>query len=215
LTGLSFTVMDARVEPLAAAPTIAFRVRIQAAAGQAIHAVLLRSVIQIDARRRQYVPHEQERMADLFGEAPRWRETLRPLVWARASVTVPAFEGSTEIEIPAACTYDFEVAAAKYLAALEGGQAPLLFLFSGTVFAKTDSGFGVQQIGWDQEAAWRMPVKLWREAMDTCFPGCAWIRIGRESLEALQRFRARNGFLSWDDTLAALMHEIKVVGKEA
>ena len=34
------------------------------------------------------------------------------------------------------CTYDFEVAAAKYLHSLEQGEIPLLLMFSGTVFAK-------------------------------------------------------------------------------
>ena len=206
MSDLSFTVAGAHADPHAATPAILFRVRIQGAAP--VHAVLLRCLVQIDTRRRRYVPEEQERLTDLFGEAPRWRETLRPLVWTRASVTVPAFEGSTEIDIPVPCTYDFEVAAAKYLEALAGGEVPLLFLFSGTVFAKAESGFRVEQIAWDREASWRMPVSLWREAMEACFPGCAWIRIRRETLDALQRLRARNGLLSWDEA-------IELMGKEA
>ena len=46
---------------------------------------------------------------------------------------VPGFEGTTVIDLPITCTYDFEVVAAKYLEALEDGEVPLLFLFSGTM----------------------------------------------------------------------------------
>jgi len=118
---------------------------------------------------------------------------------------VPAFEESVEIDLPVPCTYDFEVAAVKYLDALEGGEVPLLFLFSGTVFAKAANGFRVEQISWDKEAGYRMPVKVWRDLMDAYFPGCAWIRLRRENLDALQRFRVRNGFLNWDDAIEALI----------
>jgi hypothetical protein len=142
----------------------------------------------------------------LFGEPSRWRETLKPLLWTNTSLVVPAFEGSAEIDLPVTCTYDFEVVAAKYLSALEDGEVPLLFLFSGTVFVKTGHGFQVEQIPWDREAAYRMPVRVWRELMDAYFPGSAWIRVRRETLTALQRFRAGNAASSWDDAIEALMN---------
>jgi hypothetical protein len=111
--------------------------------------------------------------------------------------------------MPVACTYDFEVAAAKYLNTLEGGEVPLLLLFSGTVFFKSENGFQVEQIPWNREASFRMPVRIWRELMDAHFPGSAWIRVRRDSLAALQRFRAQNCHLSWDDTIAALMAAVE------
>jgi Family of unknown function (DUF6084) len=203
LTSLQFTVLDARAEAHAAVPTLTFRIRAVAAAP--VHAILLHARLRIEPIRRLHNPSEQERMLDLFGEPPRWKNTLRPLIWSRSSVTVPAFESSVEIEVPVVCTYDFEVAAAKYLDALEGGDIPLLFLFSGTVFAKTESGFQVEQIAWDNEASFCMPVRVWRDLMDAHFPGCAWLRIGRPSLDALQRFRARHGLLSWDEVIDALL----------
>ena len=49
--------------------------------------------------------------------------------------TVTGFTGATEIDLPVACTYDFEVAAAKYFHSLDGGEIPIVLLFSGTVFA--------------------------------------------------------------------------------
>jgi hypothetical protein len=203
--GVGFTVLGAHPEPHAAAPTLVFRIRIDAAPAQSVHAVLLRCLIQIEPRRRRHAPTEQERMTDLFGEPERWHDTLHPLVWARTSISVPAFDRSIEIDVPVACTYDFEVAAAKYLAALDGGDVPLLFLFSGTVFVKAENGFRVEQVSWEKESTYRMPVELWRDLMDAFFPGCAWIRIRRESLDRLQRFRALHGYLSWDEVIEALI----------
>jgi hypothetical protein len=203
VTALRFAVLNARAMPHAAVPTLTFRIRLESAA--AVHAILLHTHLHIEPRRRPHNPSEQERMTDLFGETWRWRDTLRPLIWSRTSVTVPAFEASIEVDLPVPCTYDFEVAAARYLDALEGGDVPLLFLFSGTVFLKTDSGFQVEQVAWDNEAPFRMPVQVWRDLMEAHFPGCVWLRIRHESLDALHRFRARNGLLTWDDAIDALL----------
>ena len=82
---------------------------------------------------------------------------------------------------------------------------PLLFLFSGTVFAKAENGYQVEQVPWNKEASFRLPVALWRDLMDAYFPGCGWIRLERESLDALQRFRARHSLASWEQTIAALL----------
>ena len=38
------------------------------------------------------------------------------------------------------CTYDLELAAAKYLYSLPGGQVPLLFNFTGTIFYRGEDG---------------------------------------------------------------------------
>jgi hypothetical protein len=208
---LGFTVIEAHPETHGATPSLSFRLRIRAS--EPVHAILLRYQVQIEPRRRPHSPSEQERMTDLFGESERWRDTLRPLIWSRTSISVPAFEESIEIDLPVACTYDFEVAAAKYLEALEGGDVPMLFLFSGTVFAKADNGFRVEQVPWDKEAAYRMPVAKWRDVMDAYFPGCAWIRVRRESLDALQRFRARNGLVNWDDAIEALIGSAEVAAR--
>ena len=103
------------------------------------------------------------------------------------------------------CTYDLEVASAKYLEALDGDEVALLFLFSGTVFVKTENGFRVEQIPWEKEAAFRLPVETWRDLMESHFPGCGWIRLRRSSLDALRRFKAREALFTWDDVIEALV----------
>ena len=69
------------------------------------------------------------------------------------------------------------MAANKYLAALEEGEVPLILLFSGTVFSGALGSLSVQPVPWHKETQVRMPVAVWREAMDAHFPGQAWLRL--------------------------------------
>ena len=40
------------------------------------------------------------------------------------------------------------------------------------------------------EARYRLPVAVWRELMDRYFPNSGWLRLDRDTLDALQRFKA-------------------------
>ena len=62
------------------------------------------------------------------------------------------------------CSSDFSLAATKYFAALDDGDVPLCFLFSGTVFYEAgDAALQVAQIPWDKEAVFRLPAATWRD----------------------------------------------------
>lgn len=202
---LSFEVLGARAEPYAVVPTISFALRVGEADGKPIHTIALRCQVQIEPRRRPYSAAEEARLLELFGEPRRFGDTLNTLLWTQASVMVPGFAGSTEVTLPITCTYDFEVTAAKYFQALDEGEIPLLFLFSGTIFAKNGSGLMVEPVPWQHEASFRLPVRIWREVMDQYFPGSAWIRLRRENFDALQRFKARRALPTWDDAVEALL----------
>jgi hypothetical protein len=201
---LNFSIVDARAERHAAQPSLTFRIRIQNASGMAVHAVLLRVQLQIQPRRRAYAAVEQERLADLFGDPARWLETVRPLLWMNTSLVSPPFQNEIELDLTIPCTYDLEVASAKYLEALDGGEVSLLFLFSGTIFVKAENGFRVEQIPWEKEAAFRLPVATWREVMEAYFPDAGWIRLRRSSLDALRRIKAREALFTWDDVIEHL-----------
>ncbi|MFY9826031.1 MAG: DUF6084 family protein [Thermoanaerobaculia bacterium] len=208
MADLSFEIVGARPEPYAAVPTLVFPMRIAEASGQRIHAVALRVQVQIQPNRRSHSAAEQRRLLEMFGEPARWGETLKPLHWTILSVMVPGFEGAASVDLPMTCTYDFEVAAAKYFEALDDGEIPLLFLFSGSVWTPGASGFMVERVPWEKEAGFRLPVRVWREAMDLYFPNSAWIRLQRESLDALQRFKAERALPTWDDAVAALLANV-------
>ena len=206
MTTLAFEVVEARPEPHAAAPTIMMRVRVSEIDGGTVHALALRCQIRIEPqRRRGYQPEEEERLYELFGETPRWGDSLRPFLWTHVSTTVAAFTGTAEFDLPIECSYDFEVAGAKYFHALSGGEVPLLLLFSGTIFTRGELGFAAEPVSWNMEASYRMPVSVWRGVMDLYFPNSGWLRVSRETLDALQRFKASRALPTWDQTLELLL----------
>jgi len=203
---LGFTVCGARPLEHSAAPTIRFELGVDSLTGHDVRAVLLNVQIQIAARRRRYEPQTQERLVDLFGAPDRWGSTLSTLPWLRATVVVPAFSGSAQVDLDVPCTYDLEVKASRYLNAVHGGPVPLELLFSGSVFyAGEGGGLQTAMIGWDKEAAFDMPAAVWRDTMDLHFPGSAWLRIERETYDRLTDHRSREQQTSWEQTLDALL----------
>jgi hypothetical protein len=206
---LDFHVEGVSVTTFAATPTLAFKLQIVDAAGEAlIHSVVLRCQIQIAATRRRYEAAEQERLADLFGEPDRWSQTLRSMLWTHASVVVPPFSAETTVELPVACTFDFNIAATKYFYALETGDVPLLFLFSGTVFyAAGDDALQVTQISWNKEAAFRLPVATWKRMMEHYYPNSAWLNLRQDVFDRLYRFKIARGLPTWEQALESLLAE--------
>ena len=155
---LNFRVEGAEPQRFAAAPLLLFKLRVTEAAA-AGHA-------DADPRRRAPLPG-----AHRAGPAPLRRRragTARStcsarrsagarrcgrMLWTHASAVVPPFTGSTVVDLPVPCSYDFSLAATKYFAALEDGDIPLCFLFSGTIFYEAaDGGLQVAQISWEKEA---------------------------------------------------------------
>ncbi|GII51885.1 hypothetical protein Pth03_02740 [Planotetraspora thailandica] len=203
----AFECLNAQPEPYAASPTMTFRLRVTDP--EPVHGILLHCQIRIEPQRRRYGPDEARLLSDLFGEPSRWGETLKPLQLAAVSVMVPAFTGSTEIDVPVPLSYDLEVAAGKYFAALDDGEIPLLLLFSGTVFTRTPGGFAVRQVPWHCETRHRLPVAAWRELMDRYFPGTGWLMLRRDTLRALHRYKTDHAAPTWDDTITMLLNEAR------
>jgi len=107
------------------------------------------------------------------------------------------------------CSYDFEVAAHKYLAALGDGAIPIVLLFSGTVFVRDGDGVASELVPWSCEARYALPVSVWRATMDAHFPNSAWLRVDRDTFEELQRFKRAGGFRTWESALARLCEEAR------
>ena len=123
----------------------------------------------------------------------------------QCSTVVQGFTGSTDVDLPLLCTYDFEVAASRYLHALQDGGVPVLLMFSGTVFTRGPAGFAVEQIPWDREARGELPVHVWRDLMRQHFPGTGWLRLEHETLARLAAYKAEHGHISNDEALADLL----------
>jgi hypothetical protein len=171
-----------------------------------VQAVILQAQIQIQSAKRSYNEREKERLEDVFGTPDRWGQTLRSRLWAHATAMVGSFAGSTGTVLPVQCTYDFQVIGTKYFDALEEGEVPLLFLFSGTVFyACSNGGLQVQQIPWDKECNYRMPVQVWSDLMRSHYPNTAWLSLRRDVFDQLTAYKSSRGILTWEEVMERLL----------
>ena len=205
MADLVFGCTSARAERYSATPTLSFALTITESSGVHVHAIALRCQIRIEPQRRRYSAAEARRLHDLFGDTSRWADTVKPIQLAIVTTMVPAFSALTETDLQVPCTYDLEVASARYLQALDDGTIPLLLLFSGTVFVAEGNGYAVELVPWSAEASFRLPVSVWHDLVNLHFPGSAWLRCSRETLDELSAFKSRRALPTWDATLAALL----------
>jgi Family of unknown function (DUF6084) len=204
---LVFDCTGARADKYAVVPSMFFALRISETTGQRVEAIALRCQIRIEPARRRYSDDEAERLNDLFGDTQRWADTLKPVQFINVSIMVPGFTGSTDIDLPVPLTYDMEIGATRYFAGLDDGEVPLLLLFSGTVFCIADSKMSVAQVPWSKEASYRLPVSVWREAIDAHFPNMAWIKLSNLTFDELLRYKAAKGLPTWEATILYLLSE--------
>ena len=202
---LAFEVTGAARLEHAAAPTLRFALHVSSG-GTPVRSILLDTQIRIAATRRAYPHASDDRLFALFGAREDWGTTLRSLLWTQLTLSVPPFTGETDVDLLVPCTYDLDVTASRYLAALDDGEVPLEFLFSGTVFYSADDGrLQTARLSWELESEYRMPVAVWRETMDHHFPDSAWLRLDRASHARLVAYKSRRGLRSWGDVLDDLI----------
>jgi Family of unknown function (DUF6084) len=208
---LGITVEKVEVVPFAASPTLAFKLRVANADPlEKIHTVVLRCQIQIEVARRKYSGEEQEKLHDLFGEPSRWGQTLRNLLWTNASTVVPQFTGVTSVDLAVPCTFDFSVATTKYFNGLTDGEIPVCLMFSGTVFyADATGALQVAPISWDKETKFRVPLKVWKDMMDTFYPNTAWLCLRRDVFEELHRYKVERGIPTWEQAFENMLASVK------
>jgi hypothetical protein len=208
---LSFDIVSAEPARDLITPAINFDLRVaNRFPEQSIHAVLLRCQIQIETAKRRYSSEEQKQLRDLFDEPSRWGDTLRPMTWANLSVNIPAFTDSTGFPLTVPCSFDFSVATAKYFLGIEGGDVPLTFLFSGTVFH--DAGTGTLQvapISWNKEARFRLPVTTWKALMDLHYPNTVMLHLRRDVFEELYRFKMALGAATFDEAIQQMLTKVQ------
>jgi hypothetical protein len=205
MTEVTFAVLEVSSEPYAVTPVLTARIGIAADGDEPVHAIALRCQVRIEPLRRGYTDEEAAGLLDLFGPRERWSTTQHNFLWLHSSTMVQGFTGTTQTDLPLECTYDFEVTAAKYFHALRDGKIPLQFLFSGTVFAKGANNFAVHQVPWDREDHYDLPVSVWQDLIQLHYPNTSWVRLNRETLDALAEFKSVRGLLGYDDAITSLL----------
>jgi hypothetical protein len=201
---LSITGVD--WQHFAAAPTLVFTCNMTESSGREIYTVALSCQINIDPARRRYESDTRASLVELFGEPQRWGATTRSFMWTRSDVLVPSFRGATSFTIPLACTYDMELAAAKYFYSLPDGEVPLTFHLSGSIMFKGDEAeLRITQVPWDIDTKFLLPVGIWRSMMQHHYPNGTWLRVGQETLDRLARVKVEEGLYSYEAVLDELL----------
>jgi hypothetical protein len=201
-----FAISGARHLAYAAAPTMVFTVTVSDPAGCEIQSIALTAQVMIEPARRGYDPETRERLAELFGPPESWTPSTQGLAWMRVATVVPEFVAQATFALELPCTYDLEVASAKYFHALRDGAVPLSFHFNGTVFYRApDGALQVVPVPWSCSAQFEMPVAAWRAMIAEHYPGGGWIRVSDETLDALTARRAQRGLPSFDAAVRELL----------
>jgi hypothetical protein len=204
---LDFTITDVDVPLHAAVPQLHFKLDVKNAdPSKPIYTVILHCQIQLETIKRNYSPEEKDKLRDLFGAPERWGQTLRNTLWTHTQMTIPAFTESAQVNLPVPCTYDLNVVGTKYFYALESGEVPLLFLFSGTIFyTAADDRLQVSQIAWNKESSFRMPVTTWQAMIHHYYPGTTYIVLQQDTFDHLYAFKRDQSLPTWEHAIERLL----------
>jgi Family of unknown function (DUF6084) len=199
-------------EPLryALAPILALTLTLSnQRASEQIQSIMLQYQVWIEPAGRQYDPEAQALLLDLFGEPDRWSRTVRSLLWTRGTVLIPPFAGHGSAQLDVPCTYDLNVAVAKYFHALKEGTVPLRVMFSGTVFYmpedEEEGSIQVGQIPLETEASYRLSVRTWKDMMDHYYPSSRWLCLANDTFDQLYRFKVQQGLATWERVVERLL----------
>lgn len=205
-----FTILRAAPRRHTALPTLEFELEVVEPSGRAVHLIALTAQIMIEPARRAYDAASRERLVELFGPPERWATTTRSLMWHRADVVVAAFTGATTFTVAVPCTFDLEVAAARYFHAVERGLVPLAFNFNGTIhYLDDDDRRQIALVPWSCSAGFDFPVDAWHAAIADHYPHARWVALHEDTLAQLLADKARRGVPTIDAAVAALLAEAR------
>lgn len=148
--------------------------------------MLLRCQLQIEPVRRRYNPQEQQRLIELFGEPERWSQTLRPLLWENLTVSVPGFIGSTMHLRHQPGHHQVRLRPRRRRVSPQ----PALRRNRLSPGPRRPPG---QQIPWSSEARYRLPLRVWKQMMDSFYPDGRWLYLRRDSFDSLYDYKTRHG----------------------
>ena len=205
---VSFAVLDVAPEPYTVSPVLTVRVGVTAGGpaasrpGARDRAALPgphRAAAPVVLRRRSGRPDGPVRARE------RWANTQRTFLWQHCTAMVPGIHRQHDATLPLDCTYDFEVAAAKYLHALRDGACRSNSCSAERFSSNSERGFSVQQVPWDREDRYDMPVGVWRDLIAQHYPNSGWMRLSHETIAELAGYKSGRGLLDFDQAITSLL----------
>ena len=187
-----------------------FDVHVSEPSGRQVYAIALTAQVMIEPARRAYDAETQARLEELFGPPERWAsDDAQPAAGTSADALVPAFTGATTFRARVPCSYDMELAAAKYFHSLPDGEVPLGFNFNGTIHYRGDDGrLQMSLVPWSATTDYRMDGRRVAHADRAPLPEPRLARRAattRSRRSSARRRAARCPTL--DEVVAALLEE--------
>ena len=125
---------------------------------------------------------------------------------ARPGLRAGLYAAGTTVDLAVPCSFDFNVAATKYFAAMEEGEIPLASSSAGRCSTRpSDGSLQVAPISLDKQADFRLPVAVWKQMMDHYYPHSAWLCLDRDVFDRLLRYKAGSGLPTWEQAIEILL----------
>ena len=197
----------ARPEPHAAVPTIMLRLRVTEADGRrgprpgpALPDPHRAAAAAVRRQRRKIA------CTSCSARRPQWGDSLRPFLWTHVSTTIAGFSGLDRVR-PARRVHLRLRGGRRQVPPRPGGRrhpaAPPVLghgLHPGGVGVR-----GRARLLGPRRRPTGCRSSVWREVMDLYFPNSGWLRVGRDTLDRLQRFKARRALPTWDQAFEQLL----------
>ena len=205
---LSFQVEGVEVVANAATPLLAFKLRLSDAnPEQTIHTVALRCQIQLEVTRRKYTAEDQERLArSVWRTQPLGPDPAKSFVDARQSGRAfvhreqpwsifPCRVRSISMWLPPNISTGWRTGKCRFACS---SAAP----FSMPV---REGSLQVAPISWDKEARFKLPVKIWRDMMESYYPNSAWLCLHKDAFDRLYQYKVTHGIPTWEEVLESII----------
>ena len=145
--------------------------------GVRVHAVALRCQVRVEPLRRRYSDHEAARVVDLFGDRPRWGQTMQPLQLAFLAQVLPGFTGAARSTSRCRAATTSRSPPTSTSPGSRRATCRCCCCSAAGLHRRRRASISVEPVPWHKEAPVRLPVAVWREAMDAHFPEQAWLRL--------------------------------------
>ena len=63
----------------------------------------------------------------------------------------------------------------------------------------------MQQVPWDREDRYDLPVAVWRDLIAAHYPNTGWVRLRHDTIGALASYKSGHGMLGFDDAITSLL----------
>ncbi len=169
--------------------------------------------VRFEPRLRRWSASERALLEPLFGPAELWSRSTDAFLWTQTTVSVPAFERETELDVPLPVTLELEHAMGKLVAALTADDAPgdrdlpIAVLCRGTLFHTDPAEHRLVAFPFPHldEAPARVDAMVVREALDRSLGSRRPLSVRADVFDRLNRFRLHHGAASVDDALTRLL----------